>query len=271
MKRRRWSAVQHVEVLDRLVDLPVFSVAEPIAVHALEQHPHKGVEEVQVLRCRFEREWIDPNVALPETELEIAAFEQRRELSIAVAKVEDDGQRVVLLRVHHQEVQQEALAAAGGAEHEGVADVLHVQIEVIRCLVARLEDGERLGVQMGAARLAAIEREQKAQIRVVRFEERQPPEVVGAVARHDAQPGVEQVVRLLDERAVVRGHHLDGFGRRSLQSFGSPGRRGPAVSEHSPKKWPFTSISVIASPSCRTVALALSSTSISSGRVSGET
>ena len=47
--------------------------------------------------------------------------------------------------------------------------------------------------------------------------------------------------------------------------------KSTSVSEHSPKKWPLTSISVRASPSCLTVALALSSTSISSGRVSGET
>ena len=41
------------------------------------------------------------------------------------------------------------------------------------------------------------------------------------------------------------------------------------MSEQLPKKWPFTSSSVSASPNCRTVAPAESSTSISSGRVSG--
>ena len=61
-----------------------------------------------------------------------------------MAEIEDDGQRVVLLRVRHEEVQQEALAAARRAEHQRVADVLDVQVEGVRRVVRRLEDGERL-------------------------------------------------------------------------------------------------------------------------------
>ena len=34
---------------------------------------------------------------LPQPELQIAALEQRRQLPVAVAEVEDDGERVVLL------------------------------------------------------------------------------------------------------------------------------------------------------------------------------
>ena len=75
------------------------------------------------------------DVLVPQPELEIAAVEERRELPIAVAEVEDDRQRVVLLGVRHQEVQQEALAAAGRAEHERVPDVVDVQVEVVRRLV----------------------------------------------------------------------------------------------------------------------------------------
>ena len=45
--------------------------------------------------------------------------------------------RVVLLGVHHQEVQEEALPAAGRAEHQGVPDVVDVQVEAVRRSGAR--------------------------------------------------------------------------------------------------------------------------------------
>ena len=80
---------------------------------------------------------------------------ERRELPIAVAEIEDDRQRVVLLRVRDQEVEQEALAAAGGAEDERVADVLDVQIEAVRRLVRRLEDASASRRRCGLTRLAA--------------------------------------------------------------------------------------------------------------------
>ena len=88
------------------------------------------------------------HVLVTQAQREVAAVEERRELPIAVPEIEDDRQRVVLLGVHHQEVQQEALAAAGGAEDERVTDVVHVQIEVVRRLVLGLEDCQGLGVQV---------------------------------------------------------------------------------------------------------------------------
>ena len=47
------AAVEHVEVLDRLVDLTVLEVADPIPVVAFEQHAHERVQEVQVLGRRL--------------------------------------------------------------------------------------------------------------------------------------------------------------------------------------------------------------------------
>ena len=46
-----------------------------------------------------------------------------------------------------EEVQEEALAAPGGAEDQRVADVLVVQVVGERRAVGRLEDGERFGGQ----------------------------------------------------------------------------------------------------------------------------
>ena len=72
-------------------------------------------------------------------------------------------------------------------------------------MVWRLEDGQRSRREDGADRLAVIEREQEAQIGDVRFEQREPAEVVGAVAGNDREPGVEQVVGLLEQAAIVDG------------------------------------------------------------------
>ena len=66
-------------------------------------------------------------------------------------------------------------------------DVLHVQVEGVRRPVRRLERRQRLPAQMGTHRLAVIEREQKTQIGEIRLEQRQPPEVVRAVAWDDAR------------------------------------------------------------------------------------
>ena len=179
--------VEDVEVLDRLVQLAVLGVAQAVAVGAFEQHADERVEEVQVLRRRVERERVDADVLVTQAQREVAAVEERRELPVAVPEIEDDRQRVVLLRVHHQEVQQEALAAAGRAEHERVPDVVDVQVEVVRRLVLGLEDRQRLRVQVRTARLARVQREEEAQVGVVRFEQRQATEVVRAVAGDDAR------------------------------------------------------------------------------------
>ena len=146
-----------------------------------------------------------------------------------------------------------------------------VQVEGVRRVVRRLEDRERLPAQMRADRLARVEREQEAQVGDVRLEQREPAQVVRAVAGHDARARRSAGCRS-PRRALPSCAARPSSPRR-------PGAAGPArpapcstsVSEQLPKKWPLTSSSVSASPSWRTVALAESSTSISSGRVSGDT
>ncbi len=134
--------IEHVEVFNRLVELAVLRIRKTVAVRAFEQHAGERVEEVQVLWRRLERERIDRQAVLAEPELEIAPVEERGQLPVAVAEIEDDRERVVLLRMHRQEVEQEALAAPGRAEHEGVANVLDVQMEMIGGVVTRFERGE---------------------------------------------------------------------------------------------------------------------------------
>ena len=116
-----------------------------------------------------------------------------------------------------QEVQEEALAAAGRAEHQRVTDVLHMQVEGVWRPMRRLEDGQRFLSKVRADGVAVIEREEETQVREVGFEHREASKIVRAVSRDDAQPGVEQVVGLLEEAAVVDGHGFHGLGGLMLQ------------------------------------------------------
>ena len=229
--------VEDVEVLDRFVQLAVFGVAQTVAVGPFQQHADERVEKVQVLRRRVERERVDAHVLVTQAQRQVAAVEERRELPVAVPEIEDDRQRVVLLGVHHQEVQQEALPAARRAEHERVSDIVDMQVEVVRRLVLGLQDRQGLRVQVRTARLAGVQGEEEAQVGIVRFEQRQTTEVVRTVAGDDGEPGVQEVVRLVDERAVMAGQHLDGLGGRPLEGarvLAEEDQRERAVAEEVP-------------------------------------
>ena len=45
------TAIEDVQVLDRLVDLPILQLADPVSVFTFEQHAHECMEEVQVSRA----------------------------------------------------------------------------------------------------------------------------------------------------------------------------------------------------------------------------
>ena len=94
-----------------------------------------------------------------------------------------------------------------------------MQVEGVGRSVWRLEYGQCLSTQMGAHRLAVIEREQEAQIGEIRFEDGEPAEIVSTVARNNRQPGIQQVVGLFEEAPIVHGHRLHRFGRLVLNRF----------------------------------------------------
>lgn len=212
------AAIEDVEVDSFLEDLPVLRLLTRYPSSAFEQHANEGVEEVQVLGCWIEGERVDRHGVLPQPDLHVAAVQQRGELPIAVTEVEYDRLwRVVLLGVRDQEVEQEALPAAGRSQHQRVTDVLHVQVEGVGRLVRRLEHRKRLAPQMRADGGPLVPGEQETHVGQVRLEEREPTQVVRAVARDDGQPGVQQVVGLLEQAAVVDRHGLHGFRRLSLE------------------------------------------------------
>src|SRR5439155_5618943 len=129
---------------------------------------------------------------------------------------ENDGDGVVPLCLRDEEIQQETFAAACGTQNKRVADVVNVQGEVVGGLVTCFEDRQRFPIEVAALRLAAIQREQEAQVRAVRLQKRQATQVVSAVAWHDAEPSVQKVVGFLDENAIVSRDHLDRLGRHTL-------------------------------------------------------
>ena len=93
-------AIEDEQVLDRLVCLPVLGIAQAVAVLAFEQHARERVEEVQLFGGRLaDVERVDRDALLAEAELKVPALEQPGELAVAVTKIEDDGERVVLLQV----------------------------------------------------------------------------------------------------------------------------------------------------------------------------
>ena len=65
--------------------------------------------------------------------------------------------------------------------------------------------------------LTAIEREEQTEISDIRFQQREPPQVMCAVPGHDAQPGIEEVVRFVEQAPIVHRHRLHGFGGLVLQ------------------------------------------------------
>src|SRR5262249_37362235 len=175
-------------------------------------------QEVKMAGRRLKRKGMDRVVVTAaEADFKITAPKQSRQLAVAVPEIQDDRERVVLLRMGREEIDQEALPAAGRTEDERVPHVLDVQIERIRRVVRGLEYRECLATEVAADALARVEREQKAQIRGIGLQNGESAQVVSAVSRDDAQPGVEKVVRLLEQTAVVHSHRLLGFGRLVLE------------------------------------------------------
>src|SRR3954464_10707632 len=122
------TAIEDVQVLDRLVDFSILQLADSISVFTFEQHPHERMKEVQMFRRWLEGEGIDRDAVLSQTDFEIFSAEQCRQFAVAVTDVEDDRLRCVLLCMGNQEVQQKALATSRRSKDEGVANVLNVEV-----------------------------------------------------------------------------------------------------------------------------------------------
>ena len=78
-----------------------------IASAGLNQHPQKQVEKVQILVRRLQRKWIDGEAGILQSDIQIRSAESPRQRFVAAAKIEDEGQRVILLHRLKRERQRE--------------------------------------------------------------------------------------------------------------------------------------------------------------------
>ena len=117
------------------------------------------------------------------------------------------------------------LPLPGRAEHQRVPHVLDVQVEVVRRALRRVEHRERFASEVRVGLGAGVLREQQREVGVVRVQQMHRPDVVGAVARQDGQPGVEQVVALVGHLRIVRGEGLETGAHAALERRPGRGRR----------------------------------------------
>src|SRR5688572_8905504 len=119
------------------------------------------MQKVQVLGSGVQREGVDCDGVLPQTQFDVPAVQELRQLPVAVPEVEDDREWVELLRARDQKVEQEALAAAGGTEHQCVPDVFDVKVIVEWRTMRRLERRDRSRQQPGIRR-SSVDGEKEA-------------------------------------------------------------------------------------------------------------
>src|SRR5262245_60762116 len=119
---------------------------------------------MQVLASGWLAEGIDGEIALRQPNAPRAAAEGFGEFLVATAQVEDDRDRVVLLDVRQNEIQEKGLAGPRRTLDEGMADIIMVQIPKVRRVMLRLEHGETVGApEMRRGPGSRLQREQEAE------------------------------------------------------------------------------------------------------------
>jgi hypothetical protein len=150
--------IHGIQVLNLFVNIAIGDRVELERAFALQQDFHKQSQEVEILLGRREGERIDRKALGFEPSRDVRSGEKMCEAFKAAAEIENEGVRVILLEIGDQEVQQKGLSGAGAAENHGVRDVLVMEIQKVRSVVAGFEDREILLPEMGIAGFAAGER-----------------------------------------------------------------------------------------------------------------
>src|SRR5581483_2787478 len=172
---------------------------------------------MEMLLRRAEGKRVDRERLLLDADGEIATAKEPGEALVPTTEVEDHGERLVLLCVGQQEVQKERLPASGGPEEKRMRHVLVVKVQVVRRPVLGLEDGQVLAIQVRVAYRAGFRREDEREIRVVGVDKVRAAKVVGSVAGHSRQKGVEKVVPLVYDDCVVRRKRLEARSHAVVQ------------------------------------------------------
>ena len=152
--------VERVDRLDLFEQRLIVRAAQRVLAAGLHQHLHEREQKLQIRRRRCETERIDLDVGPVQGDPQGPAPEIRRERVIAPAEVEDQGARAVTLQMRDEEVEEERFPTAGRPQHECVAHVVDVQIEVVRRPVGRVEHRQGFAPEVGVPHRARILRKQ---------------------------------------------------------------------------------------------------------------
>ena len=158
--------------------------------------------------CRLQRKRIDGEAGILQTDIEIGSAKDARQRLVAAAQIEDEGQRVVLLRGLKGSGERETFARASSAEQQRVRHVAAMQIQVVRRAVRRFEHGEIFPLQMRVPLRTGIDREQERQVGVIGIQRPLLAQIELPVAWHRGKEGIEQVVAFFVQQAVMLGEQL---------------------------------------------------------------
>src|SRR5208337_1262711 len=187
--------LQYVDALDCVPQSAFLLEVDPVTLLVtLNEHAEEAEEKLEVLFGLRQREGVEGEVPRFLTHIEIRALEYRRKGLEAAADIEDEGQRIVLLRVLQQKNAKIALATAGHAENQGMRNVASMQVEEVWRAVVGFDDCQVLRAEMRVCLFAGKDRKQKRQVGVVRVQEIQPAEVHCIVAWHRGEIGIQLVV-----------------------------------------------------------------------------
>src|SRR5947209_13614027 len=114
------------------MQLPFIKVAHAEGPSRFDQYLYKGVKEMHVLVCRWQAERVDRKRQPFNTNLHVAAAEQLSQHPIGATKIEDQRPRIVLLGMGEKKIARERLAGPGHSEHQGMRNVLVMQVQEIR-------------------------------------------------------------------------------------------------------------------------------------------
>src|SRR5579863_9860518 len=210
--------LQYVDALDRIPQSAFLLEVDPVTLFVtLNEHAEKTEEKLQVLFGLRQREGVDGEVPSFLTHIEIRALKYRRKRLEAAADIEDEGQRLVLLRVLQQKNAKIGLSTTAHPENKGVGNVAGVQVEIVGRAVVGFEHSQVLRAEMRVRLLARKDRKQKRQIGVIRVQQIQFAKVQRIVAGHGSEVCVELVVGFRKQISIRVGEKASELGSELLQ------------------------------------------------------
>ncbi len=96
--QRPYLAGQLVNALQRSVECLFIGGRQLIAATGPYEHAQEEIQEIQVLVCRLQRERVDAEAGIFQSDVQIRPAEDPRQRLVTAAEVEDEGERFILLR-----------------------------------------------------------------------------------------------------------------------------------------------------------------------------